>query len=196
MSNNTEEKDEVIMYDSPEAAQIKTLTGWVSSGKGGSRAAYYANNEHNARWAGCTHVKCECGNIMEKVWTKCESCRHKARVERYNDLPFKKWDYKEPVCTWDGDKYFFDLESLEDHMFYSEEPQINLLICEPIHFTPIDTGQWDTHEEWEPSAALEQKINEFNKFLKTLPPHSYRPGKFRTTYYSKEVAEELQKEQQ
>lgn len=182
--NTDNKKKEIIMYDSDEAASQKTLTGWVSSGKGGYPPHYYGNDEHMARWAGCTHLKCECGNIMEKAYTKCPSCRAKSARERYLKLPFKEWDGIEYVVDWDGDKYFFSLEELEDYMHDNEIEEIDLLFCDPIGYSTINSEDiaGDSHEDWEASDELEKKIEEFNKYISTLPPHSYYPGKVRTSH--------------
>lgn len=188
--------EKIIMYDSPEAAEQKTLTGWVSSGNGGYPSQYYGENEHVARWAGCTHLKCKCGNVMSKMYTKCEKCISNASGENFNALPFKEWDLAEPVCTTAGDKYFFNLEDLEEYMYENEQPEIDLLICEPINYSHIDSEDvvnGEAHEDWEPSGELEKKIEEFNDYLRTLPPHSYEPGKTRTKYKSEEVEKSLQK---
>jgi hypothetical protein len=107
----TEEK--IIMYDSPEAAEQITLTGWISKGKDGQ---FWYKDEHMARWAGCTHKKCDCGNVMKKSYTMCETCRAKAARERYLKLPFKEWDRVEPVTESWGDKYFFNEEDLIEYM--------------------------------------------------------------------------------
>jgi hypothetical protein len=169
----------IIMYDSPEAAREVTLTGWISSTN-----QFWGKDEHMARWAGCTHLKCECGSTMEKSYTRCPECRHKSAVERYNALPFKEWDYKEPVCTWDGDTYFFNIEDLDEYMEDSELKEIDLLFCDEINYSPIDYDYWgsDAHEDWEPPSALKERLMEFNNFIKTLPAHSYTPGKTRTNY--------------
>lgn len=168
----------IIMYDSPEAAEIKTLTGWV----GGNR--YWGQDEHMARWAGCTHVKCECGHVHEKTWTMCPECRLKKAKERYDALPFKEWDGIEPVVDWDGDRYFFSIDDLNDYMVENEITEIDLLICSPVHYTPIRIDLWegDTHEDWEPPKELQEKLNDINNYLKTLPAHSWMPGKIRTSY--------------
>lgn len=187
---------EIIMYDSPEAAKKETLTGWVSGGNGGYPKRYYGEDEHMARWAGCTHLKCECGEIMGKSYTRCEKCRHKLDVERYNALKFKEWDYVEPVCTWGGDTYFFDIETLEEFMLENEQWEIDLIICDPVHYRHIDSEdvvKGESHEDWEPPAELEKKIEKFNDYLRTLPPHSWMPGKIRTSYKSEDVKAELEK---
>ena len=61
---------------------------------------------------------------------------------------------------------------------------IDLLICAPITYGPIDLQNIadETHEGWEPEDSLMEKIKEFNAFLKTFPPHSWKPGKIRTSY--------------
>lgn len=177
-------KDEkIIMYDSPEAATYVTnIEGWIDInrrffGKG-------EDGERMARYSSHTHKTCECGNKMEKGWTKCNECRHKSSIERYNARPFKEWDGTEPICTWDGDRYFFSKEDLIAYMEDNEETAIDLLICDPVNFRRIDldTIADDTHEGWEPEKELCDKIDEFNAYLKTLPPHSWMPGKVRTSY--------------
>lgn len=171
--------EKIIMYDSPEAAKEITLTGWLSAD-----GRFWGKDEHMARWGGCTHLTCECGNIMTKSWTKCESCRHKSAVERYNKLPFEEWDGVKPVVTWDGDEYFFDIETLNDYMSDNEMEEIDLLICDPIGYSTIDTETIapDCHEDWDAPNEMIEKIKSFNDYLKSLPPHSYEPGKIRTNY--------------
>lgn len=180
------ETEKIIMYDSPEAATYVTnIEGWIDVnrrffGKG-------EQGEQMARYSSHTHKICECGNKMTKGYTKCESCRHKSARERYNALPFKEWNGKEPICTWDGDKYFFTESDLIDYMMDDEdEPMqsIDLLICDPVNYRLIDfeTIADDTHENWEPEKELLQKVTEFNAYLKTLHPHSWMPGKVRTNY--------------
>jgi len=53
MSQN-KEPEKIVPYDSAEAASIQTVTGWVSrSGR------FWGNDEHMARYDGCTHRKCD-----------------------------------------------------------------------------------------------------------------------------------------
>ncbi|CAB4172456.1 hypothetical protein UFOVP935_22 [uncultured Caudovirales phage] len=54
----TKQQEEVVMIDDPQAATLVTVTGWRSRD-----GRFYGDNEHAARWGGCTHVKClACGN--------------------------------------------------------------------------------------------------------------------------------------
>jgi hypothetical protein len=171
-----------ILYDSPEAAQFRTdIKGWVSAD-----GRFYGNDEHIARYAGCTHKKCECGGETEKSYTCCENCRAKNRAERYNKLPFKEWDGKEPICLYDGDEYFFDEDSLVDFLYENEfnGSDVMLVICEPVYhsFASGEDFADDAHEDYEPPDKLAKAIQELNKVIKELPPHSYMPGKTRTSY--------------
>lgn len=171
---------EIIMYDSPEAAKKVTLTGWLSRDN-----KFFGKDEHLARHSGCSHTLCDCGKIMEKSWTKCADCRNTSARERFQALKFEEWDYSTPVFSWDGDEFLFDLEALEEFMEDNEMEEIDLLMAAPVYYCCIDgetVTNGEAHEDWEPSAELESKIKEFNEFIRTLPAHSYTPGKIRTTY--------------
>jgi hypothetical protein len=179
------EDEKIIMYDSPEAAQYKTgIEGWVSSdgrffGKG-------ERGEQMARYADSTHHKCECGGIAPKGWIRCETCQKKTANENYSKLPHEEWDRDAPICLYDGDKYFFSEEELIDFLYDHElnGSDVQLVLCQPMNYQPIDgeTVAGDAHEDWEPSKELEDRMKQFNEFLKTLPPHSWEPGKIRTSY--------------
>ena len=84
------ELKEQINYDDPKAARyVKNIEGWVDI-----NGRFFGNNpdsEHMARWSSCTHIKCECGNLVTKGWTKCQECRLKSEIEKYNSLPFKEF---------------------------------------------------------------------------------------------------------
>ncbi len=178
-------KEKIIMYDSPEAATYKTgIEGWVSG-----TGLFFGKNESSARYSGCTHQKCECGNVMGKGWTKCDECRHKAAVERFDKLPFREWDGKEPICTWDGDRYFFSEDDLISYMEDDEDnmlSEINLLICEPNHWRQLDYDYWSDgrpeNDDGDLPKELEAALKNLNEVIKKLPPQSWSPGKVRTKY--------------
>lgn len=177
------ESKKEIKYDSPDAATFKTgIEGWVSAD-----GIFFGKSEHNARYHGCTHVKCsDCDNYVSKGWTRCEACRNKTSVERYNALPFKEWDGKTPICTWDGDKYFFSEEELIEYLEENElqESGLMLVFCLSIEYPQLDTEFFgnDAHEDWEPEKVLVEAIRKLNEVVSTLPPHSYTVGKIRTSY--------------
>lgn len=179
-------EEKVIMYESPEAATYLTnIEGWVDVnryffGKG-------EQGERMARYSSHTHKLCECGKTMKKGYLRCSDCRHKSDIEKYKAMPFREWDGKEPVCTRDANDYFFSIEELINFMLNNEEEpihEIDLIICSPIGYCEIDleTIAQDVHDDWQPESELVDKINEFNKFIQTLPPHSWQAGSIRTNY--------------
>jgi hypothetical protein len=175
----TDEK--IIMYDSPEAAKLVTVSVYEVYRPNG---VIYVSDEKTARYNNCTHKICQCGKIMPKYNLKCANCSHTYKEERYKSLKFKEWDLKEPVVTWDGDDYFFSEENLIDYMDENNMDEIDLLICEPIYYKQIDTEHVcdDAHEDWQPEKELLQAIESLNQVIETLKPHSWQPGKVRTSY--------------
>lgn len=129
---------EQVMYDDDQAAKQVTVTGWVSR-----QGRFYGDNEHLARWDGCTHMTCECGAVHEKGWTICETCRRKAKDVRYAALPVVEWDGKTPLCLFDDDKYFFSEDEVLD---YCEEEgvapsNLQLVVCEPQYAHQVDPDE-------------------------------------------------------
>jgi hypothetical protein len=175
---------EKIMYSSDKAAQYKTVEGWVSSD-----GRFYGNNEHGARWSGCTHKICKCGNELEKQYVVCDECCDKASSSRYMSKPFKRWDREKPLVIYNTDQYFFtewdliaycedneiDMSSLELCICvqqYAHEVCPDDLYCDIL---PEDTYLYDCAPE------LAEKFEELNKLIRekkyTL---SWVQGKFRT----------------
>ena|ERR1700760_225989 len=175
----------IIMYDTPAAATYKTgIEGWVSS-----NGQFFGNGkraEELARYAGSTHHKCECGGIARNGLIRCEDCGRKHADKVYKKLPYKEWDYKTPVCLYDVDEYFFDENSLIDYLYDNglNGGDVQLVLCKPMMYRPIgvETIASDAHEEWRPPKELEERIDQFNDFLTTLPPHSWEPDNIRTSY--------------
>jgi hypothetical protein len=177
------ESKKEIRYDSPEAAQFKTgITGWVSSD-----GRFFGNDEHLARYAGCTHVLCsDCQAPAAKPYMRCDTCRRKFSVDSYAKLPFEEWDKEKPICLYDGHNYFFSEEELIDFLEDNElrGSDVMLVICDPIKYRQIDYGYWgdEAHEDWEPGKELVEAVEKLNGLLRKLPPHSWQPGKIRTSY--------------
>lgn len=175
-----------ILYSSPDAAQIKQATGWVSA-----NGHFYGDNEHLARWAGCTHILCkECGKYEhEKGWVCCDACRARHEIERYDAMPFKEWE-GEPLFSYSHDRYFFDEQELiEFALEYDVLPgEMRLAICEPDTLKMVEFD--DIWEDRLPedmylsdvSPELSEAVAKVNDVIqKTKPILSWSPGKFRTT---------------
>jgi hypothetical protein len=172
--------EKVIMYDSPEAAKKVTMELWQASD------GRLSVTEDTARNNGCTHKLCECGGLMQRYQSKCDNCHRKDRRERFNALPFREWDFKEPLCDWDGDKYFFNEEEIIDHLEENDITEIDLLICDPNHWTTVDSDYWADNmpedSDGELPKEMQKALDALNAIIKALPPQSYSPGKIRTKY--------------
>ena len=183
----TEKEKKQILYDSSEAARyVGNIKGWVDINN-----RFFGDNkdsEHMARWSSHTHKKCECGELMQKGWSKCNNCIAKASVERYYKLPFVEWEAViRPVYSDAFDTYFFNEDEIDD---FCEENNVKpnelmLLQCKGNYFAPIDFGQWQDimpEEVDELPKELVAGIEALNKIIDKLPPASYSPGKIRTEY--------------
>lgn len=177
--------ENIVLFDNPEAATTKTVTGWFSR-----HGRYYGENESSARYDGCTHKKCDCGNIMERSYMRCKSCRGKLKSERYNNLEYREWDGKIPVVLWDDDKYFFSEEDiydwLEDFDIEDRPEEVSLLICEPNNYFEVSADYWNDimpeDSDGDLPKELEVALKKLNEVIRTLPPASYEPGKIRTSF--------------
>lgn len=172
--------NEIILDTSDEAAQLKTITGWVSKD-----GRFYGSDESIARFAGCTHKTCECGKLMEKHWLRCEQCRNKSAFERYMKLPFREYA-GEPVCLWDDSTYFFSEDDLICYCEDNDIGELNLLFCKPNDWREVDADYWSHNQPDEDDSELPKELKTaldyLNTVLRTLPPQSYSPGEIRTTY--------------
>ncbi len=168
----------VIMYNSDEAAKQVTVTGWV-----GADGRFWGKDEHMARWGGCTHMACKCGEVMDKNYTICRACRDKASDERFAALERKLWDGKAPICIYGGDRYFWGEEDL---MEYCEEfdctpDDLQLVFCEPNYAREIEAGDhFDglLGDDCDVPSDLEDAFEELNKIIRERKePLSWSPGK-------------------
>jgi hypothetical protein len=172
---------EIILDTDPDIVEFRTdVSGWVSK-KGD---LFFGKDERAARYHASTHTKCSCGEVIVKGWYKCSKCITEAKTEHYWKLPLEVWDYKKPICTYDGEHYFFDEGDLID--FLEENPEVNplLVICKPNYASEIPLDFWEDAqtEDGELPDELIKKLTEFNKFIATLEPLSYSPSQIRTQY--------------
>ena len=106
--------ENIIMYDSPEAAHRGTVEGWFSRD-----GFFYGDGEtaeHVARSKGCTHNLCEdCGAVIPQNWrTVCATCRAVRARKGWEALPAREWDGTTPVTEFLGDRYFFSDDEFEE----------------------------------------------------------------------------------
>lgn len=162
----------IVMSDSPEAAKLRTVTGWVSR-----LGHFYGDDERIARYDGCTHRPCEtegCGKPTEKHWIYCDDCREKRDLERYWKRPAAPWDGSQMIFAEGNDQYYSDLESfLDDFAGDDIKPEdMRPMLCEPNIAREVESDYWQDEmaEDGELPGELEAALEVLNKVI--------REGKF------------------
>jgi hypothetical protein len=145
--------EKIIMYDSAEAAQSKTmsLTGWFCS-----NGHFHGNAEDVARYCGATHRACaKCLKpIKVRGYLICDGCRNKNEIENYFKMPFQEWDKVTPLYSQLLEEYFFDedyLDCLIKDAPLANSKKLRLIICEPLGVPSIDE---DMFYDYLPSGQL------------------------------------------
>ena len=175
--------DKIIMFDSDDAATKQAVTGWVSRD-----GAFYGSNERAARWNGCTHVRCsECGKPVEKMWIACETCRRRQRTEKFAALDSRPWDGNEPVCIFDDDRFFWDLESFEEWCEDNgvKPEYVQLVFAKPVMGPTFDI---DSFADYLPEDCddlpcdINAKLDELNAAIHAAGPLMYEASTVRAVY--------------
>lgn len=182
-------QDKIIKYSDDESATYRTdIKGWVSS-----KGHYYGKDEHLARYDGCTHKECECGESMEKKYTICENCRYLKYKENYSKYPIETWEDEKPITPLRGDEYFWDWEEvfeyLDERNAYNIEGDKNitledLMLChtEEVPIPTIDIS--DVLYEYYSNAdmddidihpSVEKAVDELNTALLATVARTYAP---------------------
>ena len=169
-----------ILYDSDEAAKYVTgIEGWTDR-----HGHFFGNNEDVARYSGSTHRKCrDCENIIPtRGYLICGTCRGKAAIGKYNARPRQKWDGDAPLYSDADDEYFFDVDSLRDHMEEHEctLESLRLVICKPQTFRELEDDYFcdELPEDGELPDSVITAMNELNAVLRAQGPASWVPGKY------------------
>jgi hypothetical protein len=172
-------EEKIVLFTSDEAAFPLTISGWKS------RTGSFFLTENSARYDGCTHKTCECGKPMKKYYLKCEDCRFISTQEQYLKLEHKAWDGTTPVCIYGTDTYFFDEDAIGDYCYDNEceSKDLMLVLCEPNYLSQIESDIWEDilPEDGDIPKALQDKMDELNKFIQTLGPISWSESNKRTT---------------
>ncbi len=171
-------EEKIVMYESPEAASIQTVTGWVSR-----LGHYFGDNEHIARYDGSTHKVCAgCGGIVARSGY-CQACRSKRDDEAFHALPAEPWDGTTPVFSHHLEKYFFGGE-LEDYLADEEVDVegLQLVHCTPVHLRQIDDSTWEDELSTEDDymdlpEAVQVALDALNEAIKAAPAVTWLPGK-------------------
>lgn len=174
--------EKIIMFDSPEAAQFRTdIKGWVS--RGGRFFGDGPSAEADARYHSCTHRPCrECGAPTIKRYIKCDACRELADIARYQAMPRAEWDGKAMLYSEATDRYYNDLDEVDDHLDEMEErctlADLRLVICEPNYVMQLSEDLFldDLPEEGDLPNEVYEAIEAFNTAVAGIVL-SWYPGK-------------------
>lgn len=171
-------KKKIILADSPEAASIQTVTGWVSSD-----GHFWGNDERMARYSGSTHRKCEKDEAHGIYNTRayCKKCREIQMNETWEAMP--KIEYSEdvfPLVVFDGDEYFFDSDSLDNYLICNglDPAAVRLTKCLPAYpeeIDPDDHFQDILPEDGEVPAEVAEAFKVLNAVLKEAKPFCWFP---------------------
>lgn len=182
--------DKVILKDSPESATFRTdISGWVSA-----KGHFYGKDESLARYDGSTHKPCTtCGKLSKKEWAYdvCNDCLHEKQVEKIRQRETVPYNPETPVVIANSDIYFFDEESLWEHLSDSEAPEGSILleVCEPQYLNEINSEIWervlpmDGEVEDIISKEVLDLVDQLNAKIREHPPVSWIPGKKVTVYH-------------
>lgn len=168
--------EKVVMRDSDEAAQLKTVTGWVSRD-----GLFFGEDERTARWSGCTHETCEsCGEVIPRGW--CKSCREKKDAAAWAVAERMPYDGVAMLYSDSYDRYFQNeeeaLELAEDEN--CEIDDLRLFICEPVYGRPIDSDYFcdELPGDGELPDSIISAMDALNQTIKDAGPLSWQPGKY------------------
>jgi len=127
------EKKEVRYEDS--AKVFTGLSGWGCT----ECKRYWGNDdgaEHMARWCCATSLPCGtdgCEGRARSGWTKCDPCVTGGQRERYLAKREVEWDGSFPVVI-EGDRYFFNIDALEDELRDRCHENGGPIALEPLEF--------------------------------------------------------------
>lgn len=99
-----------------EAAEVRTyITGWACR----TCNRFYGSgpaNEQAARYCCASDAPCECGGRRRVTSVVCDDCRAKRATEKYYALEEVNWDGDTPLVPYDGDRYLFGVDDLEEYL--------------------------------------------------------------------------------
>ena len=179
MTHATTQQPPMILAHSPEAASIQTVTGWVARD-----GRFWGDDERMARFCGSTHRICEAnpehGPVEHRSY--CQACYAEKMEAKWQAMP--KAPFLEelmPLCVFDSDRYFFDLDDLcywlEEHELKPDA--VRLVQCEPVHAEPIDPNDHfidDLPEDGEVPDALREAFEVLNAVIAKCEPLGWRPA--------------------
>lgn len=168
-----------IRPDSPEAASLQTITGWVSRD-----GVFYGNDERIARYAGSTVSLCEqCGAECSKHRIRCDVCQGALDAEKFASRERAPWDGIQMLYSESEERYFSDTESVSEFAEWKgvDISALRIVLCEPEYLFPVETDHWcdvlpEDHDGDLPG-DVEAALDLLNEEIAKAGPVSWVPGK-------------------
>lgn len=181
----------IIMRDSPLAASIKTVTGWVSS-----NGRFYGDNEDLARYDGATHQKCKSNpdHPIFETRSYCRACSDENSVKRFEAMEAKPWDGETPVAFHDDDQYFWSIGDLFDRLCDEgiSLSAVRLVHCKPAYPREIDPNEYyedDLPDGIEVSNELASAFEALNEVIRNQGPLCWYQDKYRVAFSQEQLDE-------
>lgn len=161
-----QKEKKIILRDSPEAASIQTVTGWVSA-----NGRFWGNDEDMARYDGATHQKCiqKAEHPIYEINGYCRACWDEKQQAVYADMPAEP--YNGDACVvFDTEQYFWDEEGIFDHCIDNDvnPADLQLVHCTPNYAAPIDGNEYvsdDLPEDGELPQELQDAFDALNEVI-------------------------------
>jgi len=182
--------EEVRVLGENDGAEEVTVTGWRSYG-----GRFYFKNKDLAQYDGATHRRCACGKLTKKHYTACDPCRFETKRKQWETGESRDWEGTTPVFCLYYDKYFQDMDALQDEIDEGEvkEKDLMLVHCHYNHVPYLGTNFYedlfDDEGDITLSKELQLAMHNVNKIAhEELAKICYHPTKVRAVYsYSSQV---------
>jgi len=139
---------------------------------------YYLSKE-GAQEKLATHFKCKCGNgIRERNRIFCDACEPPAKPKE-----IKVWDGESMLYVREFDKYFNDVEEIEEYHAFDEidKDTLTIYICDGNYLSTVSEEYWEDlfAEDGELPKEIRAKLDELNKAIQDYKkPVSWSPSKY------------------
>ena len=143
------------------------------------KAGIYYMSKEGAQDKLATHFKCKCGNgIREKYRIFCDACEPPAKPKET-----KAWDGESMLYVNDFDKYFSDVEEIEEYCEMEEidKQTLTIYICDGNYLSEVSEDYWEDvfAEDGELPKEIRAKLDELNKAIEDYKkPMSWSPSKY------------------
>lgn len=131
-----QKEKKIILRDSPEAASIQTVTGWVSA-----NGRWFGDYEDGARYDGATHQKCiqNAEHPIYEINGYCRACWDEKQQAVYEAMPSEPYN-GDACAVLNTDQYFWEENEILE---YCVDRGINPADLQLVHCVPTYARQID-----------------------------------------------------